>query len=203
VLLIGGDTYSTVVDPRDRSTAMIFGDGAGAVTLRAGPPDEPGAVGPFDLGSDGALMDLAIIKAGGSRQRSTREPAPTADNYLRIQGRTIFQNAVLKMADSTLTVLEHVGWSVSDVDRFVAHQANARILAALANKLDIPADRVVSNIERVGNTSAASIPLALADAATSGQLQSGHRVLLTAFGGGLTWGSTVLRWPEISLHGQE
>jgi 3-oxoacyl-[acyl-carrier-protein] synthase-3 len=198
VLVIGADTYSTILDPDDRTTAAIFGDGAGAVVLRAGTPEEAGALGPFDLGSDGAQADLITIPAGGSRQRSTGEPAEPGDQYFRMQGKRVFKNAVLRMVASTRTVLDRAGWRVDDVDHLVAHQANARILTEVAAELAIPEDRVVSNIARVGNTSAASIPLALADAALADELQPGQRVLLTAFGGGLTWGSTVLRWPDIT-----
>jgi 3-oxoacyl-[acyl-carrier-protein] synthase-3 len=115
-----------------------------------------------------------------------------------MQGKKVFRRAVAQMAASSRAVLERTGWAVADVDRVVAHQANQRILDAVAAELGVPAGRVVSQIERVGNTSAASIPLALADAALGGGLRPGHRVLLTAFGGGLTWGSTVLRWPDVT-----
>lgn len=182
LLVIGADTYSTIVDPDDRSTAVIFGDGAGAVALRAGSPDEPGALGPFDLGSDGGLADLIMMPPGG---------------WFTMQGKPVFRHAVERMAGSAKAVLDAAGWSAADVDQFVGHQANRRILVALAERLSVPVDRVVCNIDRVGNTAAASIPLALADAAAAGDLLAGHRVLLTAFGGGLAWGSAVLTWPAI------
>ncbi|MGW7292689.1 beta-ketoacyl-ACP synthase III [Streptomyces xiamenensis] len=192
VLLIGADTYSTILDPADRTTRAVFGDGAGAVVLRAGEASEAGALGPFDLGSDGAFADLITVPGGGSRQ------PVGGDRYFRMQGKKVFRRAVAQMASSSRAVLERTGWTVADVDRVVAHQANQRILDAVAAELGVPAERVVSQIERVGNTSAASIPLALADAALGGGLRPGHRVLLTAFGGGLTWGSTVLRWPDVT-----
>lgn len=182
VLVIGADTYSTILDPADRSTVVIFGDGAGAVVLRAGSPDEPGALGPFDLGSDGELADLIMMPPGG---------------WFTMQGKTVFRHAVERMADSASAVLAAAGWTAGDVDQFVGHQANRRILLALAERLGVPIDRMVCNIDRVGNTAAASIPLALADAAVGGELAAGHRVLLTSFGGGLAWGSTVLNWPAI------
>ena len=197
VLVIGADTYSTILNPEDRTTAAIFGDGAGAVVLRAGTPDEHGALGPFDLGSDGSLADLITIPAGGSRQRSSGEPVEPGDRYFQMQGRRVFRNAVFRMVNSARAVLDRAGWQVSDVHRLVAHQANSRILTAVAKELALPMDRVVSNIARVGNTSAASIPLALGDAVLEGVLRPGQRVLLTAFGGGLTWGSTVLTWPGV------
>ncbi|MEC3977522.1 beta-ketoacyl-ACP synthase III [Amycolatopsis sp. H20-H5] len=198
VLVIGADAYSTILDPRDRTTRAVFGDGAGAVVLRAGHADEDGALGPFDLGSDGALADLITIPAGGSRQRSSPDrPVEREDVYFQMQGKKVFKNAVARMSESAREVLGRSGWTVEDVDHVVAHQANQRILNAVAAELGVPGERVVSNIERVGNTSAASIPLALVDAARSGALRPGDRVLLTAFGGGLTWGSTTLRWPDV------
>ena len=202
VLVIGADTYSTILNPEDRNTTPIFGDGAGAVVLRAGTAGEPGALGPFDLGSDGTLADLITVPAGGSRQRSSPDSVPDGDQYFQMQGRKVFKNAVLRMAASARTVLAAAGWELSEVDHLVAHQANSRILEELADQLGLPADRVVSNIADVGNTSAASIPLALVDAAQAGQLRPGQRVLLTAFGGGLTWGSTLLRWPDIQAVSQ-
>jgi 3-oxoacyl-[acyl-carrier-protein] synthase-3 len=198
VLVIGADTFTTILDPHDRTTTAIFGDGAGAVVLRAGEPGEPGALGPFDLGSDGELAELIQIPAGGSRQRSTGVPAAPADHYFQMQGKPVFKQAVLRMTGSARAALDRAGWQTGEVDRFVGHQANARILAALAEQLGLPADRIVRNIDSVGNTAAASIPLALAGAAGSGQLRPGHKVLLSAFGGGLTWGSTTLLWPDPS-----
>lgn len=198
VLVIGADAFSTILDPDDRTTTAIFGDGAGAVVLRAGTAGEPGALGPFDLGSDGDLADLITIAAGGSRQRSGGGPAAEGDHYFRMRGKAVFRHAVVRMAGSARTVLDRAGWRVDEVDQFVAHQANARILDALAEELTLPPERVVRNIDAVGNTAAASIPLALGDAARQGRLRAGQKVLLTAFGGGLAWGSTVLRWPDLT-----
>ncbi|WP_435157122.1 beta-ketoacyl-ACP synthase III [Amycolatopsis sacchari] len=194
VLVIGADVFSRLCDPEDRSTLPIFGDGAGAVVLRAGDADEPGTLGPIDLHSDGELADLLIVPAGGARQRVSAEPH---DYFLTMQGTTVFRHACARMAESARTVLERAGQDVADVDRFVGHQANLRILQATAKQLGLPEDRVVANIARTGNTSAASIPLALADACEDGSLRPGHRVLMTAFGAGLTWGSTLLTWPDV------
>lgn len=194
VLVIGADTFTTLIDPDDRTTVPIFGDGAGAVLLRAGDADEPGAFGPFDLHSEGEHADLLWVEAGGARKRLSDTPA---DRFLAMQGTAVFRHACARMAESSRTVLDRAGWMVGDVDRFVGHQANIRILQATAKQLGMPADAVVANIDRVGNTSAASIPLALADARADGTLAPGHRVLLSAFGAGLTWGSTVLRWPDL------
>ncbi|MFJ8982409.1 beta-ketoacyl-ACP synthase III [Streptomyces sp. NPDC102282] len=196
VLVIGAETYSTILDPDDRTTSVIFGDGAGAAVLRATAPGSPGCLLGFDLGSDGSLKDLITIPDGGSRQRTSRS-GPTG-TYFTMQGRPVFRHAVDRMTESAGAVLDKTGWSVESVDWFVGHQANARILRAVADGLGVKSDRVIIDLDRVGNTSAASIPLALARAATEGNLVPGDRVLLSAFGGGATWGSTVLVWPDIS-----
>ncbi|MFF9243564.1 beta-ketoacyl-ACP synthase III [Streptomyces sp. NPDC014801] len=197
-LVIGAETYSTILNPADRTTNVIFGDGAGAVLLSAAPDsDRPGLLLDLDLGSDGTGRDLITIPAGGSRQRATT-PEPDADDcYFTMQGKQVFTQAVNRMTASSQTVLDRLGWGAGEVDWLVGHQANVRILNAVARGLGIPAERAVVNLDRVGNTSAASIPLALADAAASGALTPGARVLLTAFGGGLTWGSAALTWPDI------
>jgi 3-oxoacyl-[acyl-carrier-protein] synthase-3 len=195
VLVIGSDTFTTLVDPTDRGTVPIFGDGAGAVVLRAGRADELGALGPFDLHSEGELAELLWVEAGGAKHRIS---ADKSDYFLAMQGTAVFRHACARMAESSRAVLGKAGWTVSDVDRFVGHQANIRILQTVAKNLGLPVDAVVSNIEKTGNTSAASIPLALADAVADGSLLAGHRVLLSAFGAGLTWGSAVLRWPDVT-----
>jgi 3-oxoacyl-[acyl-carrier-protein] synthase-3 len=197
VLVIGAETYTSIIDPADRTTAVIFGDGAGAVVLRAGRSDEPGALLGFDLGSDGSLADLIKIPGGGSRQRAGGAPPDPETAWFTMQGRQVFTSAVRRMAESARTVLDRIDWPVASVDRFVGHQANVRILHAVAEQLGVPTERAVVNLDRVGNTSAASIPLALGDAVDDGQLRPGDRVLMSAFGGGLTWGSTALVWPDV------
>jgi 3-oxoacyl-[acyl-carrier-protein] synthase III len=197
VLLIAADAFTTIIDPEDRTTAVIFADGAGAVVLRAGDADEPGALGPLVLGSDGELSHLIEVPAGGSRQRaSTAEPAP-GDQYFHMLGRETYRHAVEHMTTASRQAVDDAGWQMDDVDRLAAHQANARILATVAERLQIPPERQLSNIAHVGNTGAASIPLLLAHAAADTTLAPGHRVLLTAFGGGLSWGATTLTWPEV------
>jgi 3-oxoacyl-[acyl-carrier-protein] synthase-3 len=124
-------------------------------------------------------------------------PVKEEDTYFRMQGRAVFAHAVNRMAESARHTAARVGWPVGEVDRWVLHQANARILAAVARTLQVPLDRFVTNIARVGNTVAASVPLALADGIASGELRPGHRVVLAAFGGGLAWGSVALVWPEL------
>ncbi|MFF3286938.1 beta-ketoacyl-ACP synthase III [Streptomyces sp. NPDC003023] len=198
VLLIGADTYSTIVDPDDRTNAIIFGDGAGAVVLRAGRADEPGAVGHFDLGSDGTGEELIMVAAGGSRQRSTPGEVDPQDRYFAMRGKEVYRHAVTRMTASARATLKLADCEVDDVDRLVPHQANLRILRSVVDDLGLPAERLVTNIDAVGNTGAASIPLALADAAAQHTIEPGERVLLTAFGGGLTWGSCLLTWPALS-----
>ncbi|MFF8475207.1 beta-ketoacyl-ACP synthase III [Streptomyces sp. NPDC015414] len=197
VLLIAADAFTTIINPEDRTTAVIFADGAGAVVLRAGSADEPGAIGPLVLGSDGELSHLIEVPAGGSRQRSTDRPVEPADRYFQMLGRDTYRHAVERMTSVSAEAAERVGWRLEDVDRFAAHQANARILEAVAKRLGLPEDKQLSNIERVGNTGAASIPLLLAEATAEGRLAAGHRVLLTAFGGGLAWGAGTVVWPEL------
>lgn len=191
VLLVGADTFSTVLDPTDRDTAIIFGDGAGACVLVAGQEGQPGAFLAFDVGSDGTLKDLAMIPGGGSRR-------PNGPGFLTMRGRETFRHAVDRMAASARTVLDRLDWPASTVDRLVAHQANVRILRAVADQVGVPREKAVVDIDRVGNTSAASIPLALAEAARTGRLAEGDRVLLAAFGAGATWGATALVWPRVS-----
>lgn len=201
VLLIGADTYSTIVDPQDRANAIIFGDGAGGVVLRAGGPDEPGAVGHFDLGSDGSGEELIMVAAGGSRQRSAAGETSPHDHHFSMRGREVYRHAVTRMAASARATLARADRKVDGIDHFVPHQANLRILRSVAEDLGLPAERCVSNVESVGNTGAASIPLALADAVSRNTVRPGEHILLTAFGGGLTWGSCLLSWPGLAQGG--
>jgi 3-oxoacyl-[acyl-carrier-protein] synthase-3 len=195
VLLVGADVYSTWLDPDDRSSGVVFGDGAGAALIGAGRPGSPGELLGFDLGSDGTGYDLITVPGGGARSRASTEPPAAGDEFFRMRGRAVYQHAVERMTASCRTLLRRVGWDASQVDHFVPHQANARILRAVAERVGIAEERCVTHLEQVGNTGAASIPLALSDAAARGRLRAGDRLLLTAFGGGLTWGSVALRWP--------
>ncbi|OLZ63390.1 3-oxoacyl-ACP synthase [Streptomyces sp. IMTB 2501] len=197
VLLIAADAFTTIINPADRTTAVIFADGAGAVVLRAGSAAEPGALGPLVLGSDGELSHLIEVPAGGSRQRSTGRPAAPEDHCFQMLGRDTYRHAVEHMTAASTEAAERARWRLGDIDRFAAHQANARILEAVSDRLGIPGERRLSNIARVGNTGAASLPLLLAEATAEGRLAPGHRVLLTAFGGGLSWGAATVVWPEL------
>lgn len=191
-LVIGAETFTHLLDPDDRTTAAIFGDGAGAVVLTAGRRDEPGAILASSLGSDGSKRDAITVAGGGSRERAGAEPL---DPYFRMDGQAVFLDAVTRMEASVRAVAEKAGWGLDDIDRVVAHQANARIIAALGRRLDVPEANLVSNIAQVGNTSAASIPLALDHGRRNGELTAGQKVVLPAFGGGISWGAIALTWP--------
>ena len=202
VLLIGAETNSYFLrhTPQTRGPAILFGDGAGAVVLRAGTPGELGAIGPFDLGSDGGDADILTIEAGGSRQRARAAAGspPTGDEpYWTVSGQEVYRRGIRHMTQSSLRVLELAGHTVADVDRFVGHQANLRILDRVAEEVGVAPERRIGNVASVGNTGAASIPLALADAGRDGSLTAGQRLLMTSFGGGLTWGSTLMTWPAL------
>ena len=177
VLVIGAEILSRHLDPEDRQTTVIFGDGAGAVVLEA----EAGAhIGPVILGADGALGNLIT--------------APRDTGFIQMDGHAVFVEAVRRMSEASLAACAAADVALADLDLYVFHQANARILGSLIERLDLPADRVVSAIAGTGNTSAASIPLALNHAREAGQLQPGSRVLLAAFGAGVTWAATVITW---------
>ncbi|GAB6898058.1 beta-ketoacyl-ACP synthase 3 [Kineosporia succinea] len=199
VLLIGAEKYSTIVYPDDRGTAPIFGDGAAAMVLRAGTPDEPGAIGAVHLSSDGSLWELAHVRAGGSL-RPVPDPDDPHDAYLRMNGRATYRHAVAEMAASCRLALAARGLAAHDVDRLVAHQANVRILQEVARELGIPGERSVVDLTDIGNTAAASIPMALSRAHAAGTLTGRERLLLTAFGAGASWGATVVTWPHLKPH---
>jgi 3-oxoacyl-[acyl-carrier-protein] synthase-3 len=199
-LVIGADTYSTVLALDDHSSTVIFGDGAGALVLRARSAscaDRRGVIGPSVLGSDGNGADLIQIPAGGSRQRSSGRTAPDGDYYFQMRGREVFRHAVQRMTAASAEVLRHAGIDFNEIDHVVPHQANQRISDAVARRLGVDKEKFLSNVATVGNTAAASIPLLLAQAGADGRVKPGEQLLLVAFGGGLTWGATVLVWPEI------
>ncbi|MEU2718654.1 beta-ketoacyl-ACP synthase III [Streptomyces sp. NPDC007205] len=197
VLVIGADTYSTIIDPQDRTCAVIFGDGAGAALVRRGAVDEPGALTAFDLGSEGEHSNLVRIDAGGSRHPDPDGHASREERYFRMHGSAVFHQAVRRMTASSQATLRRAGWATDSIEAFIGHQANQRILDTVADRLAIPADHRFGNLAAVGNTAAASIPLALTDAAARQAVRPGARTLLTAFGGGLAWGSAALTWPDV------
>lgn len=193
ILLVGAETLSILTDWTDRNTCVLFGDGAGAVILQ-------GQMGDFGvlsthLYSDGSQWRLLMAPGGGSRHPVSPEVLEQRLNKIKmLSGNEVFRIAVRAMEDACITALKHNGLEVSDVDLIVPHQANARIIQALAHRLSLPMEKVMMNIGRYGNTSAASVPLALDEAVRSGRIRKGDLVLLTAFGGGLTWGSAAIRW---------
>jgi 3-oxoacyl-[acyl-carrier-protein] synthase III len=184
-LVVGGDVLSRILDWTDRSTVVLFGDGAGAVVLEAS--DEPGFLG-FELGADGAGGEHLWLPGSGSRVFD----AP--DKLVKMNGREVFKFATRVLVQSAGDVLERCGASIDDVDVYVPHQANVRIIEHATKKLGIPSERVVVNVGRYGNTSSGSIPLALAEAQEDGRLRRGSLVLMTGMGAGLTWGSALMRW---------
>ena len=178
-LLIGAETLTRITDPDDRSTRILFGDGAGAAVL--GRPADPSAgLLAWDLGCDGSAAPLLEI--------------PVHDRYMRMEGKEVFRRAVRIVVESAGLALDRAGLTAADVDVFVPHQANLRIIEASCSRLAIPVERAVVNLDRYGNTSAASIPMALAEAAEEGRIEPGDIVLLSGFGAGMTWASAVLRW---------
>lgn len=197
-LIVAAEKYSAIIDPCDRNTAALFGDGAAAVVLRPGQPDEPGAVLATDWGSDGSGSELIAIAAGGSRLPASRQ-ASREETYFRMQGRQVYAHAVRRMTESARTVLASTGWKAGDIRAFIGHQANQRILDSVAERVGVNPRHCFGNIREVGNTAAASIPLALADAVASGARRPGDPALLTAFGGGLTWASATITWPDTTV----
>jgi 3-oxoacyl-[acyl-carrier-protein] synthase-3 len=193
VLIVGAETLSRIIDPEDRSTCVLFGDGAAAAVLSRAPDDGPGVLA-WDLGCDGSAAGLLEIRAGGSRMPATPETIAAREQYLKMQGQEVFRRAVRAVVDSARLTLERAGVTTADVAWFVPHQANIRIIDSAASRLGIAKERTIVNIDRYGNTSAASIPLALAEAAEDGRVREGDLVLLSGFGAGMTWGSALLRW---------
>jgi 3-oxoacyl-[acyl-carrier-protein] synthase-3 len=193
VLIVGAETTTRLIDPEDRSTCVLFGDGAAAAVLSRSPDDGPGVLA-WDLGCDGSAAGLLEIRAGGSRMPATAETIAAREQYLKMQGQEVFRRAVRAVVDSARTTLDRAGVASSDVAWFVPPQANIRIIDSAASRLGIPEERTIVNIDRYGNTSAASIPLALAEAADDGRVRDGDLVLMSGFGAGMTWGSALLRW---------
>ena len=193
VLVIGSETLSRVTDPTDRGTCVIFGDGAAAMVLSASPDDSAGLLA-WDLGCDGSATALLEIPAGGSRRPTSAETVANGEHYLKMAGPEVFRRAVRIVVESATAALRRGKVGVEDVKWFAPHQANVRIIESAAGRLGIPMERTLVNIDHYGNTSAASIPLVLAEAAGDGRLQEGDLVLLSGFGAGLTWGSALLRW---------
>jgi 3-oxoacyl-[acyl-carrier-protein] synthase-3 len=192
ILLAGAEIFSRILDFTDRTTSILFGDGAGAVIVQAS--DRPGIEGTV-LGADGTAADILMMPAGGTRTPASSETVAANEHAIRMpKGREVFKRAVTEMASACRELLEKSGHTPGDVDLLIPHQANARIMISVAERLGIPAERSVLDVAEVGNTSAASIPIALARAWNAGRIAEGDLVLFTSFGAGLTWGATLVRW---------
>lgn len=192
VLVVGAEVLSRVTNWTDRTTCILLADGAGAAILRPG--DEEHRILALTLGADGSYGSLIEMPAGGSRMPATEETARNRLHTIHMKGNEVFKMGVRGMTDACLKVLDEGGYRTSDVALLIPHQANLRILEATAKRLEIPMERVMTNIQRYGNTSAASVPLALDEARKTGRLKSGDLALMVVFGGGLTWGAALVRW---------
>lgn len=191
-LIIGADTLSRITDYTDRNTCVLFGDGAGAVII--GEVPEGRGFQSFDLGAEGSGGSLLKMEAGGSRLPASQQTIEDKKHFIYMNGREVFKFAVRVMGTATERVLTKAGLGKEDIDLFVPHQANIRIIQSAMQRLDLPEEKCVINVDRYANTSAASIPLALVEAAEEGRMKAGDTVLMVGFGGGLTWGASVLIW---------
>lgn len=192
VLVIGVDTLTRFVDYSDRSTCVLFGDGAGAVVLEA--TDQERGLLSSVLGADGVGHKHLYVPGWGSLVPESAELFPEYRPYLQMNGREVFKFAVRVMGDAAAEAVERAGLKLDDVDIFIPHQANSRIIDAAAKRLDLPQDRIWTNIDRFGNTSAASVPIALFEAIDAGKIEDGDNLVFVAFGGGLSWAAGVVRW---------
>jgi 3-oxoacyl-[acyl-carrier-protein] synthase-3 len=192
VLVIGAEVFTRILDWQDRSTCVLFGDGAGAVLLQ--PTDEPGGLLSFVLGSDGAGACSLYVPAGGSRQPASAESVAERAHYVKMMGRDVFRFATRVLPESVVQALDAAQLGVEDMDVLIPHQANTRIIDHAVKRLNVDGTSVFSNVERYGNTSAASIPVALCEAVEEGLVQPGSTVVMSGFGAGLSWGTVVWKW---------
>jgi 3-oxoacyl-[acyl-carrier-protein] synthase-3 len=191
-LVIGADALSRITDYQDRNTAILFGDGAGAAVI--GPVPKERGFKSFVLGADGSGGELLKMDAGGSRLPASEETLKNRQHYIFMEGREVFKFAVRIMDSAAVEALEKAGKTKEDIDFLVPHQANIRIIQYAMEKLGLPEEKCVMNLDKYGNMSAASVPVALAEAFEQGRLKEGDTLLLVGFGGGLTWGASVLVW---------
>ncbi len=192
-LVVGGDVLSKIVDWSDRATCIVFGDGAGAVVMER--VEQGGFLG-FELGADGSGGMQLYLPAGGSRTPTSAETVACHGHFVHMNGREVFKFATRVLVSSAERLLDQLGLTVDDIDLYVPHQANIRIIKHAVERLGIPEEKVVVNVDRYGNTSSGSIPLALADAVRERRVNKGDIVLMTGMGAGLTWGSGVMEWTE-------
>jgi 3-oxoacyl-[acyl-carrier-protein] synthase-3 len=191
-LVVGVDILSRITDWGDRNTCVLFGDGAGAALVR--PVPRGSGILSFHLGADGGAADLLKMPGGGSRNPASLESLDANLHTIKMNGREVYQMAVRKMSAAVTSVVEESGHALDEVDCLIPHQANLQIIKSLCRRLSFPMEKAVVNIEDYGNTSAASIPLALVDAEKRGMLKEGDLAVLTSFGAGMTWGAVALRW---------
>jgi len=194
ILVVGAEKLSSIVDPEDRGTAILFGDGAGAGILQRNASGDGRGILATYLGADGRLADLLHIPGGGAADPITIELVQEKRHLIRMAGREVFKAAVLAMSRSTDEAIRKAGMTADDIDLLIPHQANLRIIEATAKHAGIPMEKVMVNLDRYGNTSSASIPLAVTQAVAEGRLKPGMVVMLVAFGAGFTWGSVVVKW---------
>jgi len=193
-LVLGSDVLSTTTNWDDRTSCILFGDGSGAAVVERTSPDSTSRILSTHLRSDGKLWELFHIPAGGSGMEVTNEVIANKQHKMTMKGKEIFKVAVRTLADFAIQAVEANGLKLSDVDWVIPHQANLRIIDAVAKRLELPMERVLVNIERYGNTSAATVPTALDEAVRDGRIKPGHLVLMDVFGAGLTYGSVLVRW---------
>ena len=192
VLVIGAEVFTRILDWQDRSTCVLFGDGAGAVVLR--PTAVPGGLVSFVLGSDGSGACSLYVPAGGSRQPTSAESVARREQYVKMQGRDVFRFATRVLPESVNQALAAAGLGTEDIDLLIPHQANTRIIDSAVRRLKLAESAVFSNVDRYGNTSAASIPVALCEAIDGGLVRPGSTVVMSGFGSGLSWGTAVWKW---------
>lgn len=192
IMVIGAETVSKITDWTDRNTCVLFGDGAGAVVL--GPGEDGRGILSTHLHTDGSMSDLLYVPGGGSRNPATHESIDKRLHYIKMRGNETFKVAVRALEEVVVEAIEANGLKPADIDVLVPHQANLRIIQATAKRLDMPMSKVVVTLHKYGNTSAASVPMALDEAVKDGRITPGKLVLLEAFGGGLTWASALIRW---------
>lgn len=192
VMVIGAETMSRFLDWHDRGTCVLFGDGAGAIILQATP--EPTGLLSFALGSDGSGGDTLSIPAGGSRRPASLQTVQEGQHFIRMNGKEVYRFAVAALPRAAREAVARANLTLADVDLFIPHQANIRIIQSAAEALDLPPEKIMVNVNRYGNTSAASIPIALCEAVEQGRVRQGSRLLLVGFGGGLSWGAAVAQW---------
>jgi len=192
VLVIGVEVLSRFLNWKDRNTCVLFGDGAGAVLLQAS--DQPGGMIGFNLFSDGTGFEGIIVPAGGSVCPASSQTSAEGKHFIQMAGRDVYKYATRQLAESAVAAVRDAGLTVGDIDQFVFHQANLRIIENVQRQLDIPAEKTYVNIEKYGNTSAASVPMALVEALAAGRIKPGDRILMVAFGAGYTAGAAVVEW---------